>query len=58
MCFVLAKDFAHHVADLTESCISLDGSQDMRHQVLILVLASLLQVSKSILDGFVITLAS
>ena len=54
MCLVFTEYFTHDVADLAEGCIRLDSSQDMRHEVFMLVLAGSLEVSQCSLDCFVV----
>lgn len=46
MRLILAEYFTHDVADLTQRCIGLDCSQDIRHEVRIIILASFLEVSQ------------
>ena len=55
MSLIETEDFAHDVADFAERSIRLDSLQDMRHEVLALVLlASFLQFRKSSLDSLVV----
>lgn len=54
MCFVLAEYFTHDIADFAERCIRLDSSQDMRHEILLLILAGSLEVSQSSFDCFIV----
>ena len=55
MSLIETEDFAHDVADFAERSIRLDSLQDMRHEVLALVLlASFLQLCKRSLDSLVV----